>query len=328
MNRVSTVSIDDPQDGWKAWILDVLAVLGASLFGYWFMRYLAGGFSFWFTLAALFFWGAMSVLEGFLQKNISRRLWVMLLESIALIAFFYAFAWQALAITAVLVFLCLVWGYFSVRRELRNSIEIRFFTASSRVVGKVMTGAVIFMIVMYASLMNSNGNLFVSQGGFNAFFSWTAGFVNNFYPTIPLNGSFGDFTQAVAKMQLQGNPAFQSLAPAQQDQALAQSSNEIATTLSGAPTGASTTVAAATLNEPVNNALYNYFSSLTTELRNKFGDTFIGVWGLILFLILRSIAFIAVWIAQFIALIFYELLLATGFMKVTESPATREVLEY
>ena len=42
--------------------LDILVVSGACMFGYTFMRYLAGSFSFWFVLAALFFWSAMAVL--------------------------------------------------------------------------------------------------------------------------------------------------------------------------------------------------------------------------------------------------------------------------
>lgn len=329
MNRVTVVDVDAPHNGWKLVLLDILVVIGACLFGGSFMEYLAGGLSFWFVLAALFFWGAASVLEGFLQNNASRRFLVVFLESLALVAFFYTFAWQALAITGVLVLFFLFVGYFAVRRELRNSIEIRFFTASGKVLGKVITAAAIFMVVMYASLMNSNGSIFFSQGGFNTFFNWTAGFVNNFFPSVPLNGSLGDFTQAIARMQLQGTPAFQSLPPAQQNLALTESAGQIAGAFAGSSEATDTAaVASSTMSEPVGNAFYNYLSSFAARLQDKFGPAFVGIWVLIWFLALRSIGIIAVWASQFIALIFYEILLATGFMKISEQSATKEVLEY
>lgn len=308
-------------------MLDIVAVLIAGLFGYSFAKYLAGGISFWFVLAALLLWCAIAVLEGFLQKKAARRFWVIVLESLALIGFFYRYAWQALGITFVLVLLCLLWGYFSGRRQLQNAIEVRFFTTSGKVVGKVITAAVIFMIVMYASLANNNGNFFVSESGFDAFFSWSAGFINNFYPTVPLTGSFNDFAEAVARMQLQGNPAFQSLTPADQDAALASSAQQMAAMFSNSSSTASTT-AAAVIAEPTSNVFYGYFQGLFAEWQARFNNLFVGAWGLVLFLILRSIGIIVVWVGQFVALMFYELLLATGFMKISEEPATKEIIGY
>jgi hypothetical protein len=281
--------------------------------------------SFWFVLGALFFWSAMSVLEGFLAKNLSRRFLIIILESLALIAFFYANTWQALAITALLVMLCLMWGYIAIRRELRNTIQVRFFTASGKVIGKVITGAVVFAVIMYASLASNAGNFFLSQNGFNKFFSWAGGLVENFYPTFPLNGSFSDFAQAFARMQLQGNPQFQSLTPSEQSATLAQSADQVMGVFSNE---SSTAITSSTANEPASNAFYDYFTSLTMRMENRFGNAFIGVWGLFLFLVLRSIGVIAVWAAQFVSLIFYEILLATGFMRISEQPTTKETIEY
>jgi hypothetical protein len=318
MNPIRIISTDPEPGFWKPIILDVSAVLFAAAFSYSFARYLAGGFSFWLVFAALLLWSAAAALEGFLQKSASRRFAIIFLESFALVAFFYAYAWQALAITGVLVLLVLLWGYFSVRRELRNAIEIRFFVASGKVVGKIITAAVIFMVVMYASLSNNNGNFFVSEHGFDVFFNWAAGFVNNFYPTPPLTGSFGDFAQAVARMQLQGNPQFQSLTARQQNDALAQSASQLMRAFAPAPSA----------SEPASNAFYDYFSAAAAKLQNKFNNLFIGVWGLALFLILRSVGIIVVWAGQFVALVFYELMLATGFIRIKEQSATKETIEY
>jgi hypothetical protein len=317
MNPITIIRSDHPVMRWKILIFDILAVVSAGALGYAFARLLAGG-SFWWVSAALLGWSAISVIVGFIQKDASRRFLVAFLESIALIAFFYTVAWEALAITGILVLCCVLWGYFSVRREIRNTIEVRFFTASGKVVGRVITAAVVFMIIMYGSIANNNGNLFVSQGVFNTFFNWTGSFVNKFYPTVPLTGSFGDFAQAIAQMQLQGNSAFESLPPAEQSQAVADSAQQLMTGFT------TSTNAAAT---PTSNVFYNYLANLFANLQNQYNDLFIGGWGLLLFLILRSIGIIVVWVGQFAALILYEILLATGFMKITEHPATKETIE-
>jgi hypothetical protein len=330
INPVTVINTQQRSQDWKAAILDVFSILTAGAFSYSFARYLAGA-TIWFPLTMLLLWGAASVLNGFLQKESRRRFSVIILETLAALAFFYSYAWEALAIAGILLVFCLMWGYLSVRRELRNTIEIRFFTASGKVMGKLVTGAVVFMIVMYAALSNNNGNFFVSQNGFDTFFNWGAQFVNNFYPTVPLTGSFGDFAQAVARMQLAGNPQFQSLTPAQQTEALTDSTSQIINTFSNASgTAANSGSAAApiTPSEPASQAFYGYLSSLAAKLQDRFNGAFVGVWGLILFLILRSIAIIFVWIGQFVSLVFYELLLSVGFLKIAEEPQTKEIIEY
>jgi hypothetical protein len=302
---------------WKMLVFEVLAVIFAGSFGYSFARYLAGG-SFWMVLTALLLWSSVEVVGGFIQKSIGRQFVVALLESVVLVLFFYPIAWQALMVTGIIVFLCLLWGYFSVRRELHNTLEVRFFTASGKVVGKVITAAVIFMIIMYGSLANDNGSLFISENGFNAFFNWTAGFVHDFYPSVPLTGSFGDFAEAVARMQLQDNAAFQNLPAAEQNAAMAESAEQFMDGFT------KSTIAA---SSPTSNVLYGYLANLFANLQDRYNDLFIGGWGLLLFLILRSIGIIVVWVGQFVALIVYEILLAAGFMKISEQVATKEIIE-
>lgn len=317
MNPITIVE-DHPKRFLKVLVFNVLVVITAGAFGYSFERYLAGGFSFWWVFAALLIWSAIAAIVGFIQKDTNRRFLVALLESAALVIFFYTVAWPALVVTGILVLLCLLWGYFSIRRELQNTIEVRFFTASAKVVGKVITASVIFMIIMYGSLANNNGTLFVSQGVFNSFFNWTGAFVDKFYPTIPVTGSFGDFAQAIAQMQLQGNPTFQSLSPAEQTQAVDDSAEQFMS-------GFTTSTSAASM--PASNVFYDYLLNLFSNLQNKYNDLFIGGWGLLLFLILRSIGIIVVWVGQFVTLVLYELLLATGFMKISEQSATKEFIE-
>jgi hypothetical protein len=325
MGSVTVINTDPRRNLWKEVVIDIFSIITAGLFGYFFARYLAGGFSFWFSLGAIFFWGASSVLQGFLQAKLSRRIGIIALEAVALIAFFYMYAWTLLAAVFFIVVVFLLWGYFAIRRELTNSIELRFFTASSRVIGKVVTAAVIFMVIAYGSLANANGNFFLSEQGFNVFFTWAADFIKNFYPTLPLNGTVGDFAQAMAQLQLQNDSSFQSLPTTEQTSVLQQSATQVVGVIADST---STTAVATVQSEPASTAFYTYFASLVSKLQDKFNGWFVGIWAIGLFLILRSIGIVVVWASQFVAMIFYEILLASGFMKITDQPATKEVIEY
>ena len=238
------------------------------------------------------------------------------LESVALVAFFYSYPLQVLNLTALVVAVSTVWGYFSIRGELRNSLRIRFFAASSRAISKVATAALIFLIAMYAAVSIGRGNFFVPQNYFNGFFDWSSGIVANFYPGIPLDGSFGDFAQAVAQEQLKNNATFESLPADQQSQVLAASTAQIAGSFTPTPSA----------TEPTREVFYSYFIAMASKLQGQFGNGFIFVWGLILFLILRTIAILAVWIAQFVTLVFYEFFLAIGFVAISEESESRELI--
>jgi hypothetical protein len=324
VDEVAVVTAERRSELWKSLVLEVFAVGFAGLFGYFFASYLIATHSFWWVLVSLLLWGAAEVMVGLLEKSFKRRLLFMVIESVALVIFFHVYPWPSLAVMAIVAFLFLTWGHVSLRRELRNTIEIRFFTASGKVVGKIVTIAVIFMVLMYALFTTTSGSFFISENGFSVFFNLTSGFFNDFYPTIPLNTSFGDFAQAVAHVELIGNAEFQNLTPNEQNLALSQSTNDIITSFasSTAPSGV------VTASTPTENAFYEFLSSFAWKLQSRFNELFTGGWGVILFLILRSVGIIVVWIGQLVAMIFYELLLAAGFMKIKEESATKEILEY
>ncbi|HVO28367.1 MAG TPA: hypothetical protein VMT81_00055 [Candidatus Paceibacterota bacterium] len=324
IDPITVIGASKPEGRWRSVVLDVLAVLFAGLFGYEFSRYLASDLPFWFPLGALLLWGAVSAIEGFLQKSYSRRFLIIILESAALIGWFYADGWQALAIAWLAAIGFLLWGYHSARREMQNMIEIHFFGTSRKAIGSVVTAAVVFMIVMYAALPANNGTFFIAENGFNLFFTWGTGLVQEFYPAVPLSGSVSDFSAAIAKLELQDNPAFQNLTSAEQSTALGQASNQVMAALSD---GSSTAVAVSP-SEPLNNAFYQYLASLAGQLQEKFTALYYVFWGLTLFIIVRTAGVVAVWAGQFLTLIVYEILLSSGFMKISEGPATKEIIEY
>ncbi len=311
-----------PPGYWRSFGLDVFSVLSAALFGYLYYRYLTQGLSVWFLLGALTLFGVASVMEAMLSKSALRSMFVIILETVAALAFFWKDDPQILGIIAVIMIAMLSWGHFSARARLRNGIEIPFFGASGDMLGKFTTGLLLFMILAYVPQIGGNA-LVLSQQSFRTFFDWTSGFINSFYPELSLGGSFGDFAQSVSKMELANNPSFQSLNAAQQNVALQQATDQFTQNfLQGAASGTIAT------SSPASDAFYNVLNGVLGAWQSQSSGWFDVGWVTVLFIGLRTLGILFVWLAQFISLIFYELLLALGFMKITEETHPREVIGY
>jgi hypothetical protein len=306
---------------WKSLCLDIVSVLSAGFFGLTYYRYLTQGWSVFLVLGALMLFGVVSVIQVFLAKRDLRRTLVIFFEVIALMAFFWQDNFQIIGITALVMLVMLSWGYFSARFLVSNSIQIPFFGASGNMLGKFTTAALLFMILIYVPQIGGNA-LVLSQQSFRTFFDWTSGFVNSFYPELTLNGSFGNFAQSFSKMELQNNPSFQSLNTEQQSEAIQQESTQFTQNFLQ---NTSSSVASST---PTSDAFYNVLNGVLGAWRSQSSGWFDVGWATVLFIGLRTLGVIFVWIAQFISLLFYEMLLAMGFMKVTEEARSREVIGY
>jgi hypothetical protein len=311
-----------PRPGrWRSVGLDAVAVLSAGLFGFLYYRYLTQGISVWFLLASLLIFGAACVMEVFLAKNGWRSFLVILLEVAAALGFFWRDEILIIAITAGIMLVMFSWGHFSARSHVVNSVEIPFFGASGNVLGKFTTAVLLFMILAYVPQIGGNA-LVVSSQSFRTFFDWTSGLVNSFYPDLSLNGSFGNFAESFSKMELANNPSFQSLNTAQQNAAVQEETTQFTQNFlqnAAGPVASSS---------PASDAFYNVLNGVLSAWQSQSSGWFDVGWATVLFIGLRTLGILFVWVAQFISLIFYELLLASGFMKISQEPHSREVLGY
>lgn len=322
INPVTLSDIGRPTGFWRSVVLDLLSVLSALFLGYTYFRYLTTGLSPWYALGIFLAFSAFSVLQVFLAKGIGRRVLMILAEAIALVVCFVFYNdWQVVLIAGLAAFVVLLWGYFASRLTVRNQMEVQFFKATRNVLGKVTTAVLLVMVIVYVPQAQGD-QIFMPRESFKVLFNWATGFLNNFYPGISLTGSFGDFSQNFARAQLQNNVTFGSLTQSQQNVAIEQAMAE----LSGAV--AKTTGIAPTQSESVSDVAYDYLVSTLVNLRNKFQDQFTLWWIIALFLILRSIGIVFVWIAQIASLVLYEILLAGGFMHIDEATQTKEIVAY
>jgi hypothetical protein len=312
-----------PHGFYKSIVLDVLAVLSALGFGYGYYHYLTQGMPVWILLIALTVFAVFTALQAFLAEQGGRTLFVIVLESLALIGPFWQDDWRILAITGVVVLVFLSWGYLAARSRLYNSIEIPFFGVAGTTLAKFTTSLLIFMVLIYVPQIGGNP-LVVSQQSFRTFFDWASGFVTDFYPNLSLNSSFGNFSESFAKMELANNPEFKNLTSAQQGVALQQATQQIQTSLT-AKAPSSSPVAS---SSPTSDAFYDILQGMMQAWQSQSGGWFDVGWAAVIFITLRGVGIIFIWFAEFISLLFYEFLLAIGFIKVGEETRTRETIGY
>jgi hypothetical protein len=305
---------------WKAFVLDLLSIISAGTFGWAYYRYLTDGPSVWILFTALTLFAVVSTIQVFLAENAARRTFVILMETVATLGWFWRDDSAILVITAFIVFIMLFWGYLSARIHVVNSIQIPFFGASGNVLGKFTTGILLFMILIYVPQIGGNA-LVLSRQSFGTFFDWTAGIVNSFYPDLLLTGSFGNFAQSFSKMELQNNPNFQKLNTAQQSVAVQEEADQFAASFARG----SSTVAT---SSPTSDAFYNMLNGVLSAWQSQSSGWFDAGWVTVLFIGLRTLGIVFIWIAQFVSLMFYEFLLATGFMKISEQTRQQEAIGY
>ncbi len=319
---LTKVSGATPQGFWRAIVLDFLGVAAALFFGYSYFLYLTTGVSPWYTVAGLTLFAVLSALQVFLAQGVGRRTLIILAETVVIVAAFAFYdSVEVVLIAGGIVFAVLLWGYFSGRAEFDNQVEIHFWKATAGAVGKVTTAAILFLLIVYAPQARGQG-IFLPRSSFRTFFDWSAGALNNIYPGIPFNDSFGTFATDFAKQELAQNPAFAQLNPAEQDAAVAQAASSLAVTVKQA------TGVAPAASEPVSDVAYDYIVAMLRNWQQRFNGQFLIVWVVVLFLVFRTLGFLFVWVAQFVALVVYEILIAAKFMHIEGIPQTKETLRY
>ena len=316
------VVVADREPGYRfGFGLDIASLIAMAGFGFSYLRYLAGLLSPWIVVGVMVLAGVLVGLQALLIKDGRRRFWIMVGQVFAMGIFFYNFDFGFLLLALGLMLLCLWWGYAQTRHEMAYSTEIRFFANTKGVLGKYITGILLFMVLLYVPQLTPS-RAFLPEGTFTDFFNWSADMVSQWYPGIPLSGSFGDFAQQIAEHELQTNPAYQALPVQSQSMTIASSAQSLIDSFSknlGQSIQASDTVSS---------VMYGYILHTLADWQNKFSSIFLVGWTVIIFVVLRSIGIVFVWIGQLLLAAAYEILLAAQVITVKQEPTTQERIEY
>ena len=302
-------------------VLDLFGVIAAFVAGWSYFEFMKGSWPLAAPLVAFLAIIVIFTIESLLEKDAWRRTGILLLETIALVAPFYASDLRFLSAAAAAAFIFLWIGHLQCRSELDHGTTIRFFKSTHGVAAKVVTALFIAGIVLYLPRVDS-GAVFIGESEFTVIFNWAAGIAGNIYPTLSLTGSFADFSASVAREGMVGNATFDAMTPKDQVAVLASSTVQVEESLSkfvgGMPLASST----------MSDVAYHSIQTALQGWRTRFSVWFTIGWGVSAFVILRSIGALAVWVGQLLSMVVYELLLASGVIRIMEEPQTKEVLEF
>ncbi len=306
---------------YQALVLDGLSVITALLFGFGYRMYLAGSFSPWVLITLMLAFGVMTGLHAIMAANKVRRLLVILAEVVAIGFFFFNFDRVFLLTATALLYIFLAAGYLQTRQELFYSTTIRFFKHTHGILGKFITGTLLFMVLLYVPELTP-GATFVPQATFSQFFNWSAHVVEIMYPSLPLTGSFGDVAQNVAETQLKENPEFAQLSPQAQSSTVASNADALITNFS------KSLGVAIEASDTVPSVMYEFIQKTLTGWRIRFASAFLLGWTVLIFFVLRSVGILFVFISQIVLGFVYEILLATKLITIKQEPTTREIITY
>ncbi|OGZ52628.1 MAG: hypothetical protein A3B25_00320 [Candidatus Ryanbacteria bacterium RIFCSPLOWO2_01_FULL_48_26] len=305
---------------YKPLIIDALSILSALWFGYAYSRFLVGGSGQAF-LASLGIFSILSTIQVFFTKAFRRRILVIILQTICILVPFYGYDTMFLAVAAGIYMFFVICGELLAYGELENCIEIRFFKIARTSLKKLTTALVLLMVILYLPQWDEK-KAFIPREGFKSLYAWTTNIIRNFYPGIDFNSTFISFTRSFARSGLQGSKEFDDLSLVNKEVMVEQVSVQIATNIS------KSLDAAIFPEDSMADVFYNSILKLLANLKDRFKQSFLLIWALSVFFIIRGIGVIFYWIASLVSFILYELLLTSGFVHIVGITKTHEVIDF
>ncbi len=309
----------------KGIALDILVVIAALAFGFCYRLYVLGSGGLGSVFTAFVIFGILTSLEVFLIKNIYRRLFVILLESLAIIVFFLDRTWWALLISLGVLLIFQMAGEWHARSDFKNSIEQHYTRVSKIKLKKMATSIALVAVLLYLPNLNHQSvkieSAFASPQMFETFYSWTTGVIKGVNSKIDLDGTVGSFIDSLAQNKLD-SAEFNNLTVAEQNELKISATKDISDQLS------KTLGLEINREEKTSHFFYNLVIQYLGKWRNQIGGSFLIAWIVFFFLVVRTVGFI---LSLFIAGLSYlviQTLLVTGFINVVTENRTKESISF
>lgn len=312
-----------PNEFYKSVILDVLNLISAFFFGKYLFNYLNDKAGLIPVLLFGLFYLIIISFEAVLNKIWQRRILIIFLESIL---FFY-FLFDKNNLTGIFVlwvtFLFFrFWGEINTYNEFNNVLEIKFLKLTRFIFSKTIIAIILIGIGIYLFNFNLNNN-FISKDYFENIWGGISLFYQKIYPEIQLNNSVYDFSRSLVSYNLALDKDFKNLLPDEQEKILEESikkTNENILKLLG-----ETKI---DFNQKFSEIIYLSLLKKLNNLYSLYGIYFLISWGVFLFFIWFGIIFVLKIVYNFLLFILFEILRASGFIKITGETRTKEVVSF
>lgn len=308
----------------------VLAIIGAAFsffFGYFLKIFLLEGqfnsllFCFLAGLGFLVFF----ILDVFFIKTAWLANLIIFLNVAAFSAPFYDRLSQIFGIGALISFLFLIWGGYSGRRELENTLRIKFWRISRKAFPKAMIALALFVAVVYAEVSNfeiGEKEFFISKTTFEKIISPAAnlGIIQKFLPGFDLSLPIEKLIENLAVNQAEKNSQFNLLPETAKNQLINQSVADLEKEISnfiGGPLNPQ-----ATTSDALYDIIVSKFSGLPANVKSAVPM----IMAALIFLIIVSLSYFIRLIVTVLAFLIYEICLALGFSVIMMEGRSKEII--
>lgn len=301
--------------------IETLAVIMAGASGAAASGYMKGSLG---LAAAFWIWTAfftVSVFGTLFSPVRWRRFLVMFLEAAAFIVLFGSFREDIRLLGSALFasFVFAVWGDQAARQELSDRLRIKILPVMRIKIGRTMTGYILAVILLSFPIWSASNN-FLPEKQFRSFYDGAIKIASVIYPGVKLDATIGEFARTLAAKSISADGSFSNMPQEAINQAILNTADTVLKQ-AGRNFGMSLTP-----DMHLSDIFYKYMTNALTGWRQSLGDSFLALWIIAMFIFLRSLGTILVWIAMLVALGVYELLSAIGIFALTGEPSMQERL--
>jgi len=324
-------TIEESPGFYRGVIVDTLTIVSALFTGYIFELFISGepliGIGVpptWTTLlATLSIFLISSLLESVLVKNTVRHLFIIALQVGALSAFLYeeSSAWLITFISALVIF---SWASWSARNETENSLQIRFFKVAHTFLGKAILAVALMGVVFYFPVWQSQPRL-VPDETLNSIIDYATDFTAGLYGNLSFNSESGieKVIEEISRSQFEGNPLWIQLPLQEREEQLKALQAEMTDRLRGV-LGLEEVNPEEKVREVVRRSLENN----VRNLEQRFEQWFFWGWMAIMLVVVLGVGRIYGLLLAFVALLIYEVLIVTKFIRVYTEARNKEILDF
>lgn len=327
--------VDGAEVDWSILKIIVLAAIGigfAFLSGFFLNSFMADGqWNFLaFSLACVLIFLTFFLLNVFFIKALWRINLIIFLESLALLAGFYAIFISSpmfFLVAGAAIFAVLVLANYAGWRELHNMIEIRFWRIAKAVLPKAVLGVAIFVGVIYYAALEpkivGGKEFFISQNNFEKLINPLTPLIERFFPQIDFSSSVGDLIADLAESQIESGfdpKLVNNLNKNAKGGLVNQIGNDLRQRL--------LTYLGPSFNFDLKTgaALYGFLAEKHLGMEPKSKKMVAVIVAAIIFLTIVGLTLPIRLLAALIAFIIYETLIAVGFAEVVLEGKSREII--
>lgn len=264
---------------------------------------------------------AFFILETLFISRKETVILVIFLDSLALCVLFISYTVPIL-ILAALIFIILFYGNLRGEKILNNSLKFSFWEFSRVVLPKgILALSLFFSVIIPVSLKSGNNNGFpLPNSFFEGIIKSSQGIAGKILPGVDLTSSIGIAASQIAEMNINKIPETQILPPKMKKQLISKAAEDFYGQISnflGFEVNPNLT-----FSQAIYQAAKEKFFALSNEMRNW---VFIII-GLLLFLSIEGVSLPIRWIISLFGFIVYQIMLATGFARISVENTLKEVI--